>query len=311
MLRVPGLQHSNISTSVSDQLLSTVLRDDARSVVVVGTAKNVGKTVTLNALRAAAFARGVLGGVTSIGRDGEAIDAVDGAPKPAVRLEPGTVVALPRSLLPVSPGLEILDVGAASALGPIVFARVRFAMTCEIGGPPSARALRATIERLAALSGGVVFVDGAIDRVAPLAGGDDTIVLATGAAYGGSVAQIAAAAGQTIRRFQLPAYHAGEREGQVVMVRGALDARRAQSLLTAERAMTVVVADPTRVTVRGELFDALCAHVDLRCERPLRPVACTTSSFAADGSLDPAALTAAVARATGLPVYDLVARLVA
>jgi hypothetical protein len=262
-------------------------------------------------LRKAAFARGMLGGVTSIGRDGEAIDAVDGAPKPAVRLEPGTIVALPRSLVPLSPGLEILDIGETSALGPIVFARVRFAMTSEIGGPPSARALRATIDRLAELSGGIVFVDGAIDRVAPLAGGNDSIVLATGAALGGRVDEIAAAAGQTIRRFRLPKYEAGDERGDVVMIRGALDERRAKSLLTAARAMTVVVADPTRVAIRGAVLDALFAHVDLRCERPLRPVACTTSSFAADGSLDPQALVTAVAQATGLPVYDLVARLVA
>jgi hypothetical protein len=305
------LPDSNTSTSVADRLLTAVLRDGARSVVVAGTAKNAGKTVTLNALRTAAFARGMLGGVTSIGRDGEAIDAVSGAPKPAVRLEPGTVVALPRALVPVSPAMEILELGEESALGPIVFARVRVAMTCEIGGPPTARALRATITRLAALSGGMVFVDGAIDRIAPLAGGDDAIVLATGAVLADTVEAVAAATGETVRRLTLRGRDPAHERATVDILSGALDARVAQMLLAGTGDRTVVVADPTRIAIRGSLFDRVCAHVDLRCERPLRLIACTTSGFSLERSFDPQELVTAVARATGLPAYDLVAQLVA
>jgi len=305
------LPDSNTFTPVADRLLTAVLRHGTRSVVVVGTAKNVGKTVTLNALRDAAYRRGVLGGVTSIGRDGEAIDAVSGTPKPAVRLEAGTIVALPRALVPASPAMEILELGEDSALGPTVFARVRVAMTCEIGGPPTARALRATIARLAALSGGTVFVDGAIDRMAALAGGNDAIVLATGAALGDTVEAVAAATGETVRRLTLRGREPARERAAVQVVAGALGVRQARALLAGPRDVTIVVADPTRVALRGPLFDRLSAHVDLRCERPLHVIACTTSSFALERSLDPRALVVAVAHATGLPAYDLVARLAA
>jgi hypothetical protein len=154
-----------------DALLDAALAGETRTIVVVGTAKNVGKTVAFNALRALAARRGLVGAITSIGRDGEAADALDGAEKPRVRVEAGTLVALPRELVPRTPALEIVDIGEASALGRIVFARARYGATCEIGGPPTARAVRATIDRLAELTTGPVFVDGAIDRIAPLAGG--------------------------------------------------------------------------------------------------------------------------------------------
>jgi hypothetical protein len=293
-------------------LLDAALAAGTRAILVVGTAKNVGKTTSFNALRAAAFARGIVGAVTSIGRDGEASDALDGAHKPRVRVEPGTIVALPYGLLPRSPALEILDRGEPSALGKMVFARVRCATALEIGGPPTARAMRATIDRLAELSPGPVFVDGAIDRIAPLAGGrGDAIIVALGAASGTSIAAIADLAHSTIARLTIPGLRRGVGDGRLIVLDGALDARDAQDLLAAGGPATVVVADPTRIAIRGKLLDRVRAVFDLRCEHPLRVVACTTSSVGSGRALDPRALVAAVAAATGLPTFDVIAGLAA
>lgn len=283
----------------------------ARSVVVVGTAKNAGKTTAFNALCAIAARRGVAIAVTSIGRDGEPSDALDGAPKPRVRLVPGTIVALPAGLVPRSPALAILDCGAASALGTTVFARVVLPVTCEIAGPPTARAMRATIERLRELGAGPVFVDGAIDRVAALAGGDDAVIVATGAASGATVARVAAVAADTVARLMLPGRDPLRERARVIVVAGALDARDAEELLADALGATVVVEDPTRIAVRGALFAKLRAAVDLRCEHPLRVVACTTSPVGRESTLPPRALVEAVARATGLPAFDVVAGLAA
>jgi hypothetical protein len=297
--------------SVSDALLTVALRDGARSIVVVGTAKNVGKTVAFNALRRAAARRGLPIAVTSIGRDGEPSDALDGLPKPRVTLAAGTFVALPAQLVPRSPALEVLDLGEPSALGPIVFARVRIATTCEIGGPPTARGVRATIDRLRALASGPVVVDGAIDRIAPLAGGDDAIVLATGAESGASIDAVAALARETIARLTIPGRDSERESTAVIRFSGALAVRDAEELLAAARGATVVVDDPTRIAVRGRLFERLREAVDLRCERPLRVVACTTSSFGRARSLDPRELAVAVKRATKLPTFDVVAEFAA
>jgi hypothetical protein len=283
----------------------------ARSVVVVGTAKNAGKTTTFNALRAVAARHGVAIAVTSIGRDGEPSDALDAQPKPRVRLAPGTIVALPAGLVPRSPALAILDAGAASALGTTIFARVMLPTTCEIAGPPTAGAMRATIERLRALGTGPVFVDGAIDRVAALAGGDDAVIVATGAASGATLARVAAVASDTVARLMLPGRDPQRERARVIVVVGALDTRDAGELLADARDATVVVEDPTRIAIRGALFAKLCAAVDLRCERPLRVIACTTSPVGRETALEPRALVEAVARATGLPTFDVVADLAA
>ncbi|HEY4439832.1 MAG TPA: hypothetical protein VGN14_05220 [Candidatus Elarobacter sp.] len=304
---MPG---SSTSTSAPEALYALATAA-ARSVVVVGTAKNVGKTTTFNALRAIALRHGERIGVSSIGRDGEPSDALDAEPKPRVRLAPGTIVALPAGILPRSPALQILGTGAASALGTIVFARVVLPTTCEIAGPPTARAMRTTIDRLRALCAGPVFVDGAIDRIAPLAGGDDAVIVATGAASGATVARVAAAAAETVARLTLPGRDASREREQVVRIDGALDARDAEELIANAAGATVVVDDPTRIAVRGALFARLRGVVDLRCERPLRVVACTTSPVGRDASLAPRALVEAVAAATGLPVFDVVADLCA
>ncbi|HEY0383358.1 MAG TPA: hypothetical protein VGC72_14280 [Candidatus Elarobacter sp.] len=304
---MPG---SSSSTSAPEALYALATAA-ARSVVVVGTAKNAGKTTTFNALRAVAARRGVAIAVTSIGRDGEPSDALDGEPKPRVRLVPGTIVALPAGLVPRSPALAILGAGAPSALGPMVFARVVLPTTCQIAGPPAASAMRATIERLRGLSTGPVFVDGAIDRVAALAGGGDAVIVATGAASGATLARVAAVAADTVARLMLPGRDPLRERARVIFVAGALDARDAEELLADACGATVVVEDPTRIAVRGALFAQLRAAVDLRCERPLRVVACTTSPVGRDSALAPRALVKAVARATGLPAFDVVADLAA
>ncbi len=290
-------------------LLDIALANRSRTIAVVGTAKNAGKTTTFNALRAAAYQRGITGAITSIGRDGEAADALDGAPKPRIRIESGTIIALPRALIPRSPAFEIIDTGEPGPLGSMVFARVRYPTQCEIGGPPTARGVRATILRLAALTAGPTFVDGAIDRLAPLAGGSEAIVLAVGAIAGASVSGVADLARSTAARLRLRGRDAAAERREVVVVEGALDARDAAELLARGQALTVVVADPTRVAVRGKLFDRLAAALDLRCEHPLNVVACTTSTGGGGSALDPRALVNAVAAATGLPVFDVVAKL--
>jgi hypothetical protein len=304
------LPRSSTSISAPEALYALALAS-ASSVIVVGTAKNAGKTTTFNALRAVAHRRGVAIAVTSVGRDGEPSDALDGEPKPRVRLAAGTLVALPAGLVPRSPALAILDAGAQTALGRTVFARVVLPTTCEIAGPPTARAMRATIDRLCAMSAGPVLVDGAIDRIAALAGGDDAVIVATGVASGATVARVAAVAADTVARLTLPGRDPAHERARIVIVSGALDARDAEELLADARDATVVVEDPTRIAIRGALFAKLRAAVDLRCERPLHVVACTTSSVGRGCTLPPRELVEAVARATGLPAFDVVADLAA
>lgn len=177
---------------VSEDLYALWEASQRRSAIVVGTAKNVGKTTTVNALLQVAARRGTRIGLTSIGRDGEAFDAVDDAPKPRVFVEAGTLVAAGRALLPHARGIEVLEQRAESALGPIVFYRASVPQHVEISGAPTASAMRSVIERLSALGTERVIIDGAIDRIAVVATGDDAVIVATGMALAADVDRVVA-----------------------------------------------------------------------------------------------------------------------
>jgi uncharacterized NAD-dependent epimerase/dehydratase family protein len=287
---------------------------DAASIAVVGTAKNVGKTVTTRALVRSFVDRGAHVGLTSIGRDGEVGDALDGAAKPRLFVRAGTLVATAREVLPRSPGCEILETIGESALGSIAIVRVLHAAFFEVAGPPTATGLRDVVARLVAHGAAPAIVDGAIDRIAALAGGEDAIVVATGAESGTTVDAVARVAADLVARLQLRRYDRAQDDdtaGNVVRIDGALDSLRADALFAEASGCVVVVRDPTRVLVRGRTFERLRTHVDLRCERPLRVVACTTSSVARGHALDPHRLVSAVAERTGLPTFDVLAGLAA
>lgn len=188
--------------NVAAELFDRALATRARSIVVIGTAKNVGKTTTVDALLREAERRRATVGLTSLGRDGEAFDAVDGRPKPRLFVQPGTLIAAGYALLPPRRAVEILDRGDESALGPIVFYRLVVPLFVEISGPPTARGVRATIARLRDLGGDPVIVDGAIDRSAAVVGGDDAVIVATGGALAPSIGEVARASAERIRELR-------------------------------------------------------------------------------------------------------------
>jgi hypothetical protein len=289
---------------VGEALYDMARAAGARSIFVVGTGKNVGKTVTMRAIYEAACDAGVTAGMTSIGRDGEAVDAGDAQPKPRLFLRPGTALATARNVLPDTPASEILettDVGTAA--GRLVFARVRSAAFYELVGPPTASGVRATVDRLLQYAG-VTVVDGAIDRVAALAGGDDAIVVACGASAAATVAEAADAIAALVKRLSIAAYDPAQ---PFVRVDGALTPAKSAALVAAREARQVVVRDPTQVALTGKAAAHALTALDVRCERPLRVIAATVASIGRDHSFEPRAFARAVAAATGVPTFDVYA----
>ncbi len=295
--------------NVARALLARAHAIGAPTLAVVGTSKNAGKSVVVAALARECERVGAAYGLASIGRDGEATDALDAAPKPRFFVRPGAFVATAASLVPRTPALEILRVtNERSALGSIVLARVRTPGFVEIAGPPRASALRRIVGELA-LHAPLVIIDGAVDRIAALRGGDDAIVVAVGAAGAPTLARAVDDVAGLVARLRLPgACDATD----AVRVAGALSARMAADHAHAYgRARPLVVADPTHVAFGGRTLLALLARIDLRCERTLRPIACTVAPLAPQRAFEPRAFARAVAERTGLPVYDVFAASVA
>jgi hypothetical protein len=276
----------------------------AASIAVVGTSKNAGKSVVIRALLDELARQGTAHGLCSIGRDGEAVDALDGSPKPRFFLRAGVQLALPAALVPRSPALEIVAAtDETSALGRIVLARVRAPGAFEIAGPPTAAAVRRIADELVARTG-FALVDGAVDRTAALRGGGDAIVVAVGAATAATPELAAEAAGALLARLRLPVAGA---TADAVRIGGALTADAAAAFVRAGEARPIVVPDATHVAFGGRTFLAIAARLDLRVETPLRPIACSIASFSRDRAFEPRRFAAAVAKRTGLPVVDVYA----
>ncbi len=290
---------------VGAALLARAREAGAESIAVVGTSKNAGKTVTIAALCAALTREGGVYGLCSIGRDGETADALDGSPKPQLFLRPGALIATAAALLPRHPAVEIVAFSVeTSALGPIVFARVRAPGRFEIAGPPQASALRRIAVRLHELGAGVTLIDGAVDRIAALRDGEDAIVVAVGAAGAPTLAHAVDDAAALVARLGLKRPHAG---AETLEVEGALSLAAASRLAAEGERRQVVVRDPTRIAFGGSAYLRLAERLALRCERPLKPIACTIASLSPERSFEPAAFLRAVARATGLPAFDVYA----
>ncbi len=289
---------------VADQLLDRALAIGARSIAVVGTGKNVGKTVVMRAIYRAALARGMEVGLTSIGRDGEANDFVDAVAKPRLRLAAGTLVAGALGALPRSPALQWCEcTDLQSASGPLAIVRVRTESEVELVGAPTASGLRACVASLFAHGAEIVAIDGAIDRIAALRE-EDAVVVCCGAASSPSVEAIAAEVGALVALLRLPRY---DGDGAVLRIEGALTPMHAAALIAAGERRAVVVRDATRVTLRGRAFLGALDRLRICVERPLRPVAVTINSVGRRGSVEPAALLQAVHAAVALPTFDLFA----
>ncbi|HTV72906.1 MAG TPA: hypothetical protein VME66_04280 [Candidatus Acidoferrales bacterium] len=277
-----------------------------RAIAVVGTAKNVGKSVTVGAICAALARTSVPFAVVSTGRDGESVDSLRGTPKPPLFLRPGALFVTARSLLPAGPAVEILaQTRERSAVGAIVLARARAAGCYEIAGPPSVAGMRRVLDLVRTWGEPFVVLDGALDRLAVLSEGDEAIVVATGAASGRTVELIARDVQSLVRRLQLPLFDVQRPSYEVS---GALTLAQARALALAGERRQIVVHDATRVAFGGATFGELAAQLDLRCRHVLRPIAVTTASVGPERFFEPRALLCAVARATRLPAYDVFAQ---
>lgn len=125
---------------------------------------------------------GISLGLTSIGYDGEKFDNVTGLPKPRIEVRPGNIVAVAESCMKIcSAGLEeIRRTDIATPLGKVVISRVTDAGKVLLSGPNNSRDLRIVLEFLAGLAD-LTIVDGALNRIAPMAEVDG-LILVTGAA---------------------------------------------------------------------------------------------------------------------------------
>jgi hypothetical protein len=283
-------------------MLDAVLASGATSVAIVGTGKNVGKTVTMRALYEAAIERGLRVGLVSAGRDGEALDVIEHHRKPRLWLYPGTwIVTTPEMLSHAGEDVELERI--ATACGPLRRARVSKAAFYELIGPPTASGVRTAIQALQERCE-LVLVDGAIDRLATISTGEDAVIVACGAAAAASEEAALEDVRALVARLRIPRFD--ERE-PLLRVEGALFPDVAERLIASEEVRQVVVHSPAFVMLTGKSLSRAASRLRLRCEHPVRVVAATIASIGPHRRFEPRAFLDAVGETTGLPTYDVYA----
>lgn len=181
---------------------------------VIGMAKNCGKTVTMNYLQKMLRDGGRVLGLLSIGVDGESFDALTRLPKPAVVVEPGTLVATAEKVLDGCGLWERLTTTAVSTpLGRVVIMRAQAANRVVLAGPSKNEDVKTVLAALTDLGAGCALIDGAFDRQSPadpLVSGQ--VVLATGATLSRDLNRLVAMTRCRVEQLTLPACGAEYRE---------------------------------------------------------------------------------------------------
>ncbi len=263
----------------------------AARVALVGLAKNTGKTVALGAILAALEARGETVGVTSIGRDGEATDAIDDAiAKPPIRLPAMALVATTAPLLERSGARAevVVRTQHRTPLGRVVVARLLERGTVEVAGPTAAEDVGEVVETMRRLGAARVLVDGSIDRRAGASPRlADGVVMSTGAVLSADLDQLARRTRAAAELMTLPAVpdpalraRAAAVEGSALLVGDGDEAVPLDAAIVHDRVERVVpllrahAGDARAVVVIGALTEPLLEAIGrVRRGAPLAVVA--------------------------------------
>lgn len=169
---------------------------------LVGNHKNAGKTTVLNALIAAR--QDAVLGLTSIGLDGEELDAISRLPKPRIRVRPGTLVATAEQCLQgAEDAFEVLErTGLMTALGEVLIVRALKEGIVLVAGPARVKDMERLVDRMLQLGARQVLIDGAFSRQSHAAAGEALIYVA-GAQRARDMQVVAASAGLALQKLRL------------------------------------------------------------------------------------------------------------
>jgi len=181
-----------------------------KTISIVGTSKNAGKTVTMNQIIAEAAAKGIILGLVSTGRDGERRDVLTHSEKPPVYASKGSIITTVENSLGMtegeSAGIEILEVtGYNTPMGKVVLGKVLEAGYVEISGPRSSATIRNMCEMMQNAGAELVLVDGSLDRRASAAPYvSEGTVIAAGAALSRSMEAVIQKTKHIVSLYSIP-----------------------------------------------------------------------------------------------------------
>ena len=166
--------------------------ENTEVISIIGLAKNVSKTTTLNYIIRNIGDQVTLG-LTSIGRDGEKYDVITELPKPQIYVKKGTYVVTAQQCFEESEikFRTIKNTGFNTPLGEVLILKALSEGYIELAGPSINKQLLVIVSELRNLGCDLILVDGAFDRRAyatPLI--SDATILSTGASVSRSMKEV-------------------------------------------------------------------------------------------------------------------------
>ncbi|NLN73073.1 MAG: hypothetical protein GX140_02385 [Bacteroidales bacterium] len=193
-----------------------------KSIAIVGLEKNTGKTECLNYVVEKLSQRDIKIALTSIGIDGESIDAVTNTPKPEIELPKNTVfVTLEKFYNQRKLVSEVIDLSKTSGfLGRYVTARSLSKGKVILAGPSSTDELKSYLDKLSE-NNNIVVVDGALSRLSLASPAiTDCMILNTGAAVSTSAKQLVDKTKFTVDLINLPKANLKNRDDLLAIENG-------------------------------------------------------------------------------------------
>ncbi|MCX5791466.1 MAG: hypothetical protein NTY45_04495 [Elusimicrobia bacterium] len=238
-----------------------------RTVFIVGSRKNAGKTTFLNYAMSRLRGKGTLG-VLSVGVDGENEDLIFGTPKPQVRAGQGDLLLTSESALKNADlHYEILNVYPfRTAIGRPVLLRALRPGRAEISGPENNSQLAEILGDMRRRGAGTIFVDGAVDRITQAAEGGKSAFVYVAKVEPDSLDSAAAAIKLIWAAAGVPLWRTGTRTKEpVCFVEGALTQEKLPGG-TGEGG-TLVAEDPTKIFLSWAEWQALNARFKVFFQR--------------------------------------------
>ncbi|WP_245754976.1 lysine 5,6-aminomutase reactivase subunit KamB [Pelosinus propionicus] len=238
-----------------------------KALTIIGMAKNVGKTVTLNYIQKVLHSQGIALGLTSIGRDGESFDALTHLAKPSIVVQPQTIVATAEKVS-IDPNrwdyLQKTDIW--TPLGNVLILKAKFVNQVVLAGPSRNEDVRQLLQCLTRWGTRCTLVDGAFDRQSsadPLISGQ--IVLATGATLSRDIEELLRITACRVEQLTIPNCNKDYAKRYNQSSAKVLVNRHSQwqeyfvktSLLSSAEWLTVLKDDCTALIIRGAVGDGI------------------------------------------------------
>jgi hypothetical protein len=184
-----------------EELLSELIK--YKVVSIIGLAKNVSKTTTLNHL-IQNLKKNLKIGLTSIGRDGEPYDIITQLPKPRIFIKEGTYIATAEQSFKSSKiEMELIKAtGFDTPLGEILLLKSKENGFIELAGPSINSQLSMICKELRDFGCDLILIDGAFDRksfATPLI--SEATIISTGASVDKDMDKVINITEHTVRIF--------------------------------------------------------------------------------------------------------------